>query len=259
MTRFAFCGLAAALTLTGGALAQQDPLYLTDGDGHRNFIVQNGSVQSVFGSVPSERAFGIAVAGDVRTYGYANPERGGGYDLAGNSNGNIYTYNAGSAIADGTTNGVDTNWAIDFFGTVYKYDRNWANGQQVWSAQGYGGITYDPTDNTLWLSADRSAGIAHYDLNGNPLGGFNTVGGLDWDLAYEPTSNSLWVSQAFNGPNTTLYNYDKNGTLIQSFSVPGLGAASFFGGEFEIGRVPAPGAAALMGLGGLVASRRRRA
>jgi hypothetical protein len=64
----------------------------------------------------------------------------------------------------------------------------------LFAAADHGGITYDHTDDTLWLSRDRDAGITHW-LIGNVLGSFPTVANLDWIMALEPsTRRSGWAS-----------------------------------------------------------------
>ena len=60
-------------------------LYLSDGDGWRILAVDTttGAVANSWAAVPQQRAFPIAVSGDIRTTGYAPGETGGQYSLAG--------------------------------------------------------------------------------------------------------------------------------------------------------------------------------
>jgi len=222
--------LVFAGCLCSAALGQADPYYMSDGDGRKIIVVQGGAIIDTFAAVPDMRAFPIAVVDTVRTTGYSPGEIGGEYQLDGTPTGVQYPLNQGQNMSDGTTDGVEFNYGIEFTGAnVWRYDRNWANGVPIFSAPGYGGIAYDPTDSTFWLSGDRRAGISHYDLSGNLLGSFNTVGNLDWNLALEPSTGTLWVSPFRIN---TLYNYAKDGTLLGQVTVPGMTASSFFSGEF---------------------------
>ena len=263
LSSFSYFGLAL---LIGSLSCSASTLYLSDGDG-RKILAVDLLTQTVTSSPasPSVRAFPIAVAETIRTTGYSGGETGGEYTLGGTPTGNTYELQAGLfSLADGTTDGSNYNYGQNFYGGVYRFDRNWANSQLLFTAEGYAGITYDSTDNTLWLSRDRDSGIAHYDLAGNLLGGFNTVGGLDWNLALDHSTGSLWISQAFTHPGgaTTFYEYSKTGSLLNTVSVDGVTASSFLSGEFgaEANAVPEPatGALAVLGILGFVLKRRRK-
>ncbi len=233
--RCTMVALAAAALVAGPAQAQTDPLYMSDGDGRRILVIQGGAVVSSFPASPQQRAFPIAVVDTVRTTGYATNETGGEYALDGTPTGATYPLMQGNIMSDGSTDGVDYNYGISFTGQVWRYDRDWNNGVMLFDAGGDGrkaGIAYDPTDGTLWLSADRAAGIFHYDTDGNLLGQFDTQPNLDWNLALEPSSGTLWVSSYRT---SDLHNYAKDGTYLGSTNVPGMTASSFFSGEFPFG------------------------
>jgi len=238
----------------GSAFGQTDPLYLSDGDGHRLVVVQGGAIVNTFPAEPQERAFPIAVVDTIRTTGYWTGETGGEYQLDGTPTGIQYTLNEMSqnGMSDGTTDEEFNYGQAWFTGEVWQYDRDWQNGAMLFSAQGrYGGVTYDPTDDTFYLSADRDAGIRHYGRDGSLLGQFNTVGNLDWDLALEHSTGILWVSVYGTG---TFHKYQKDGTYLGDVVIPNLDAASFFSGEFQI---PEPASILLLGVGGLALLRRR--
>src|SRR5262249_47433698 len=155
---------------------------------------------------------------------------------------------------DGVQYNYQLGGAFGSSGTVYRSNLDFSNAQPIFNVSNLSddvGITYDPTDSTLWVSGQSE--IRHYDLSGNQLGGFNHSSGRGW-LAYEPDSDTLWYVR--NGSNE-IDQYSKAGQLLQQVQVNGL-AANNWGAEFAMKAVPAPGAAALMGIGGLVASRRRR-
>jgi hypothetical protein len=217
------------------ASAQTDPYYMSDGDGRRIIVVQGGAIVDSFPAVPAQRAFPIAIVNEVRTTGYAQGETGGEYLLDGTPTGNTYPLMQGNIMSDGTTNGDNINYGISFTGEVWQYDRDWDNGIFLFnSAASDGirkaGIAYDPSDGTLWLSADRAAGMYHYALDGTLLGSFPTAGNLDWNLALEPSTDTLWVSTF---QNETLHHYAKDGTDLGDIVVPGMRPSSFFSGEFQ--------------------------
>ncbi len=243
--------------IAASAVAQTDSLYMSDGDGRRILEVRGGSVVNTFPAVPAIRAFPIAVVDTIRTTGYALGEIGGEYMLDGTPTGTQYPLMQGNIMSDGGTDGNEFNYGISFTGEVWRYNRDWDNGVFLFnSADDDGlrkaGITYDPSDDTLWLSADRAAGIFHYTLGGSLIGQFNTVPNLDWSMALEPSTDTLWVSE---WRSQTLSQYAKDGTLLGTISVAGMTAASFLSAEFA---VPAPTSLALLGLGALIGARRRR-
>lgn len=244
--------IVAVMLFAGIAAGQTDRLYVTDGDSSRLAIVQGGVVQNVVGT--QQGAYPIAVSGTVWTGSLYGNSQSLEFDLNGNYLGNAVNINQANAV-DGTTDGVQYNYQLSgCFGTnavVYRSNLDFSNAQPLFNAFGMSrsvGITYDPTDSTLWVSGDVE--MRHYDLAGNFLGGWNHQSG-DSTLAYEPSTDTLWLVRS------SMYQYDKSGNLLQVLSPNGL-AANNWGAEFPIGSIPAPGAAALLGISGLVAGRRRR-
>jgi hypothetical protein len=243
---------AALATFAGSAGAQTDMLYVTDGDSARLALVQGGVVQSI--KTTHVRAYPIAVRSTVWIGDYnGNQPNAIEYDLAGDPTGNAVSYTPRFAV-DGTTDGIQYNYELgDAFGSngiVYRSDLDFSNPVQLFTTPNMSrsvGITYDPTDSTLWVSGNQE--VRHYDLAGNLLGGFNHVAG-DGTLAYEPSTDTLWLVRS------QMFQYDKSGNLLQTLSPNNL-AANNWGAEFAM-PIPAPGAAALLGVAGLVGMRRRR-
>jgi len=142
---------------------------------------------------------------------------------------------------------------------------------------GKGGVTYDATDGSFWLSDDRGSGVSQYSATGTLLGSFATpeVTSIDWNLALDLTDNTLWMSQAFGG--AVLHQYGKDGTYLRALDMSGVipNAAAFFSAEFDLSQgpvqdtpepdtpergTPERGTLALLGAGlvALAAARRRQ-
>lgn len=254
------CSVLALASLP--AIAQSSSLYMTrfiDGSvPSEGLIIQNGAVQSTFAHVSAPRQYGLAVADDVRTVDYFGSGIGGQYSLGGASLGGVYSHNSpnGDVIVDGTTDGVSANFAGGYFsGNVYAYDRNW-NGVQtlftVPNATHISGITYDSGNGSLWVYASGSGLIREYSLSGQELNAFQvSVNTDDVFLAFEPSSQTIWM---YPRSSRELRQYSRAGALLDT-EIIGF-QSEVLGMEFAI---PAPGAGALLGLGGLALSRRRRA
>lgn len=257
-SKIAICAAFIVACAAGTAVAQTDSFYMSDGDGRRVLEVKGGSIVNTFPAVPQQRAFPIAVVDTIRTTGYALNETGGEYKLDGTSTGAQYPLLQGSVMSDGGTDADQFNYGISFTGNVWRYDRDWDNGVFLFDSTANdglrkAGITYDPSDGTLWLSADRAAGIFHFKTDGTLLGNFNTVGNLDWALGLEPSTDTLWVSE---WQSESLSQYKKDGTFLGTVKVPGMRGRSFLSGEFAV--TPEPTSCLLLGLGALALVRRRR-
>lgn len=248
------------LVLAASASAQNTPIWLTDGDSHNIFIVQNGAIQQQINQQPQHHGYPIAVSSDARLTAYIPGSTGGQYDLGGNYLNNDYNNDGVDAMTDGTTDGVNYNYGIRYYdGSVFRYDRNWDNPQQIFSVGGdFGAITYDSSDGTLWVkNRNFNAQVDHYNAAGGYLGGFSLGANgnyTNWSLSYEESTDTLWC---LGGGNDTLFQFDKSGNTLNQLYVGTFG--NILGGEMSIRGIPAPGAAALLGVSGLVAGRRRRA
>lgn len=243
-------GLAAS-----GALAQQSPYYLTNGDGQQVCVVQNGVETNRWST--GLYNYPIAVSGgQVRICdGQGFGQQGKAYDLNGNFQGNLQQRAEGSFTLDGTSDGT-FNYYASSGGTLFRTDLDWGNVTQLYQvgSVAYAGLTYDAKNKSIW-SWDGTF-IRQQDLaTGNFISSFDTGNGNNCGLAWEPSSDTLWMySQGSN----QLRQYDKSGNLLNTVSWNNPFGDNVIGGEFEIGKVPAPGAATLLGIGGLMAGRRRR-
>ncbi len=194
--------------------------------------------------------FAIAVDTTVRTLG----EHGAGtwgaeYTLGGIFTGNLYLNNYGHFL-DSTTDGQH-NYLIDKnSGNVLQTDSSYQNPQVLFNASGFAFITWDPTNNSLWI-ANWGGQVENRTLSGTLLSSFNTgISTGQTALALDHADGTLWLSEW--GNQGWFRQYDKSGNLLQQVYI--AGAEFPLGGEFQL---PEPGTLGLLGLAGLLLLRRR--
>jgi hypothetical protein len=255
------CGL---LGLCAAAQAQGpiSPYYLTAGDEGMNWVVQGNAVVNSWAQAHPEEGgeYAIAVSSTVRTLGNGNqgfsgPSHvGSEYTLGGVFTGTTYPYPVpNAAFYDGTTDGTH-NYSVDYGnGGVWQFDSAWANPVSLFAtAVNDLGITFDPLDNTLWVSAFNGNTVTHYSLAGAVLGSFVGPTSSLTSLALDPADGTLWMgSQATQG---TFYQYSRAGAPLGTVTYTELVPQNTLGGEFASGgaaAVPEPGSLAMLGACGL--------
>lgn len=213
----------------------------------------------------------IAVGATVRTLGYCGNDpgcvNGKEYTLGGVPTGSTYGMFPGCCGNDGTTDGThnySVNYTVGGPG-VTQFTSTWTSPVALgFATGGQLGITYDPTDNTLWTSCYLcNLGIQHWSLGGAPLGGFaaptaDSASGADhrFALALDHADNTLW---SYNSLSNTMEHWTKTGVhLGDDFIFTGSELAH--GAEFAL--VPEPTTLglfglALIGLAGMAARRQR--
>jgi len=189
------------------------------------------------------------VTNEVRTLGGLAPELGAGYSLTGVDTGARYTFPAAIGSAwDGTTDLVN-NYVMDFnTNSVYRTGLDWSSPEFLFTVSGsnYLGITYDFTDNTLWVSGWAQGIVEHRSMTGTFLGSFNTPFASISCLALDHVTGTLWMgSQAQQG---TFFQYSKAGASMGSVFIETLVTQNTLGGEFQA-VVPEPAGILVFALG----------
>lgn len=246
------------LAAAGAASAQSGQLYVSSGNGSGWWHMQGGNN---LGNWQSNPPYAPAIIGNsIRAFGGNSGDTGREYDLNGNDLGPNYQNNTGTGyFFDGTTDGKNYNYAINWSaGEVWRFDTNWQSGQFLFDTPDLtAGITYDTRTGHIWTNNGRlgrgTDELREYDTSGNLLNtyGYN-VGDDTMGLAYDATDDSLYIFN-YSGVNQ-IYQFNTVGQQIGTINTP---FAYGIGAEFA-NAVPAPGAAALLGLSGLIATRRSR-
>jgi hypothetical protein len=143
---------------------------------------------------------------------------------------------------DGTTDG-SYNYIVDYqFGIVYRTNRDYTNPVALFSPQ-YSGwaVTYDATNNSLWVSDEAYGVVDDFSLSGTLLSSFNTGHMFGAALALDPADETLWLVND-DGHSTDygyLEQYSKAGALLSI----GPYVGQTWGGEFN---EPEPSSFALL-------------
>ena len=125
------------------------------------------------------------------------------------------------------------NFAIDTGGYVWEFDLDWANPTQLFRVNSLGAITYDPENDSLWISQFSSATIAEYSRTGTLLRSWAAPHDQCMALALDHADGTLWIHN--RRAQGTIEQYDKDGSLLNTIVVPGLNTQNALGGEFAFG------------------------
>lgn len=240
---------AAALFLAAGAaLAGPVGSYYASISGQRITVVQGNSVVNTW-AARNGCEWSINVYNDVRT----NPAgtacgAGAKYTLGGSYTGVNYAEEvSGYQDTDDSTTDGKYNYTVSFStGNVIRTDRNFVGATTMFNAgNGSIGITYDETDNSLWIIGFSSNVLRHYGMNGTQLGSFTLDRAITGGLALDHLDQSLWMVDTSG----TMQQYSKTGQFLQS----GLTIGYTLGAEFDFatantGRLPEPASLGLLGV-----------
>ena len=234
------------------------------GGGKSAFNVVQGS--SIVGSWSAQHGneLAIAVNSTVRTMGVLNlpapGDLGAEYSLSGVPTGIDFPMPIASPptvqFLDGTTDGVH-NYAWDFNNNAaYQFDLNWSNPIVLFTLTGVSraGITYDPSNNSLWLSQFGGTLVEDHSMTGDLLSSFSVGHIQNAALALDPADGTLWLgSQAQFG---VFEQYSRSGAFLSSETYSALTTVDVLGAEFQT--VPEPSACGILLLGTVIFLRPTR-
>lgn len=242
--------LAAAALVIAGASAVAGPVgsYYASISGQRITVVQGNAVTNSW-AVQNGCEWSINVYNDVRTNpAGTNCGAGAKYSLNGTYAGVNYAEEvSGYQDTDDSTTDGTFNYTVSFTtGAVIRTDRDFQGATTLFNAgNGSLGITYDETDNSLWIIGFSSNVLRHYGMNGTQLGSFTLNSAATGGLALDHLDQSLWMVDTSG----TMQQFSKTGQHLQT----GLNIGYTLGAEFDFatantGRLPEPGSLALLGL-----------
>lgn len=223
--------LLVAATLGHGLAAQISEYFVMAGDQSMFHVIQNGTVLRSFGPAPgtAQYQYPLVVIDTIRTMGANAGEIGAEYDLNGVDLTTRYTHPTGpSRCWDGTTDGT-FHYAIDSAGAVYQFARDWTNPVRLFGAGGIGSLTYDPDNNSLWVSQFSSMTITEYSLAGVALRSFSTGHTQNMALALDHADGTLWLHDRTT--QGTFEQWSRTGTRLNRIAVPGMNTQNALGGE----------------------------
>ncbi|HOX36661.1 MAG TPA: PEP-CTERM sorting domain-containing protein [Candidatus Brocadiia bacterium] len=221
-----------------------------------DFEVQGAAVVNTWATQAPQMEYPIAISGGtIKTTSHMLGITGAEYDLAGNYTGNNYVATLDQCY-DGTSDGT-YNYTVQYLtGDVYRTDLDWQNPVLLFNI-GDGselGITYDGTNNSLWVSDFDTDTVRNFTMGGGLISSFSAGIVSLTCLALDPADGTLWMgSQLTEG---TFYQYSKAGVLLDTVTYGPLAGVNTLGGEM----VPEPGSLILVGLGavGLAIYRRKK-
>jgi hypothetical protein len=220
----------------------------TGGCGNIIAEVQNSRVLKTFVPVGGDCniADALSVYDKIRTIGVRPGYTGAEYSLFGVPTGRTFPYpHFVDNYSAGTTDGIYNYSGGYFDGVVYQFCMDWQNPTALFSTGLYlGGITYDPSNDTLWVadSRDLSGGVVNnYTKQGTLLSSFNVAvepSQQVMGLALDPATQTLWLSRlntsdAFNSI-PVLEEYSKTGKLLGSLSLNALKGYIVSGMQFRV-------------------------
>jgi len=223
--------LCLAVCLKAGPISDY---YTTAWTNQGLYVLQGNTIKNHWTNAGTYE-LAIVVDDKVRTYSHNVGFNGVEYTLDGSFTGKIYTNDLGANAHDGTTDGTYYYLFSHGSQTIYRFEKDWKNPQTLFSFTGLSrlGITYDPTDNTLWISGWGTGLVEHYTMSGVLLGSFATDTYTS-ALALDHADGTLWLSV---DATSTFRQYTKSGTLLSTVTFSGI-TGGIYGGEFAFGSVP---------------------
>lgn len=213
--------------------AQTSEYFLLSGDQGMFTVVRNGTIQRQWAvaSGTNQYQYPIAVRDTVRTMGADVGAIGAEYRLTGTDLNTRYTHPDGTSRCwDGATDGVH-NYSIDTIGHVYQFNLDWTDPVFLFSAGGLGGLTYDPSNSSLWVGLfSSSTMLTDYSMAGAVLSSFSTGHDENMAVAMDYADGTLWIHN--RNAQGTIEQWSRNGQMLNSIAVHGLDSQNALGGEF---------------------------
>jgi hypothetical protein len=283
--------LGALLMVSAASGAPVSVLYATGGNSPSEIHAIDGvgydnvwAVAEKDGGIAANQ-YAIAVSdGTIRTSGDRGNGEGAEYLLNGTPTGNfsaaVFQYNILDGASDGTYNygvcyrNIGDNCPFAEGALVYRFDADWSDpfflfeAEENWSM----GITFDPTNNSLWIS-DFNDGVGrpgagagrliNYNMDGDILTEFD-ISALEGrrGLAMDYADNTLWLStNNLAGAGHSLTQLSRStGAVLDAYSWEVLEFHQGMEANFVPTVVPIPGAVWLFGSAlGLLGWMKRRA
>jgi PEP-CTERM motif len=258
--------LVAVASAWATTVTPKGKLYLASSDQYGGsthiVVIQGNSITQFPQAYNPGHEFPIAVFGDIRTTGnISSANKGGQYSLTGTSTGVTYVLPPGVSDATDSTSDGTYNYLVDYNSlNVIRTDRDFTNPVTLFSVSPMPqptGITYDPTNQSLWISGVGFPELLDYSLSGTLLKSIDAEFTENVALAFDPSDGTLWV---VNGHTGYLEQFSTSGQAL------GLGpyVGATYGAEFNLATTlvptPEPGSLIMFGSGilGLAGFVRRK-
>ncbi len=240
---FFCCLLVLACFPYAETLGPTSKMYFTLWDNVGLGILQGSNVIKTW--APSAyREIAISVTDKIHTTGHLTGTSGAEYTLSGTFTGTTYSISNVLGHHDGATDG-QYNYAISWTtGSLYRYNMNWQNPEYLFNVGSDAlTITYDPTNDSFWITTWGTGKVKNYSRAGGLLSSFSTRATHNAGLALDYADGTLWMSEHAT---STLVQYTKAGVFLGEKTYSSL-TGGVWGAEFAYG-VPEPSTVLLFAL-----------
>ncbi len=234
-----FAVLSAAAASGRPAAAQTSEYFVMAGDQSAFHVLQGGALIRSWSVLPdtAQYQYPIAVIDTIRTMGADIGQIGAEYDSFGNDLGPRYTHPAGPIRSwDGTTDGT-SNYTIDTTGGVYRLGLDWSNPVLLIDAGSIGSLTYDPTNDSLWVTQFGNDLVVNYTLAGAVISSFSTGHDQNMAIALDHADGTLWLHDRTT--QGTFEQWTKAGVMLDRIAIAGMATQNALGGEMAFVAAPA--------------------
>ncbi|NUM35603.1 MAG: PEP-CTERM sorting domain-containing protein [Candidatus Brocadiae bacterium] len=229
------------ITIFADTLGPTSEMYVVKWQNAGIAVIQGSNIVRSW-STGANGEIAIAVTSDrVRTIGHTTSYIGAEYTLQGTFTGTQYT-TLHTYHHDGTSDGQYNYGIVWNTGNVYRYGLNWQNPEYLFNAGSNAlGITYDTSNNSLWVSSWGYGTVSNFSMTGSLLSSFTARTASNSALAMDYADGTLWMSESASG---TFSQYTKAGTYLGSKT---YAVTNMWGAEFSVA-VPEPSTGILVSL-----------